>query len=196
MQGLADGYFILPYTIGDYLATQLFVKPSTDTAAFAQAEKETRARIERLLQAKGTRTVDELHRELGKILWDHCGLSRNANDLVAAYNAVQALRERFWKEVAVPGTGSEFNQNLEKALRVADFLELGELMIIDAYHREESCGCHLREEYQTEEGEALRNDEEYAYVAAWEWNGENEPPTLHKEPLKFEFVKPTVRSYK
>ncbi len=196
MQGLADGYFILPYTIGDYLATQLFVKPSTDTAAFAQAEKENRQRIEKLLQTKGTRTVDELHRELGKILWDHCGLARNAKDLAEAYNAVKSLKERFWREVAVPGTGSEFNQNLEKALRVADFLELGELMIIDAYHREESCGCHLREEYQTEEGEALRNDEKFAYVAAWEWNGENEPPTLHKEPLKFEFVKPTVRSYK
>lgn len=196
MQGLADGYFILPYTIGDYLATQLFVKPSTDTTVFAQAEKETQQRIQKLLQTKGTRTVDELHRELGKILWDHCGLARNAKDLVEAYNAIKFLKERFWREVAVPGTGSEFNQNLEKALRVADFLELGELMIIDAYHREESCGCHLREEYQTEEGEALRNDGKFAYVAAWEWNGENELPTLHKEPLQFEFVKPTVRSYK
>ncbi len=196
MQGLADGYFILPYTIGDYLATQLFVKPSTDTTAFAQAEKETQQRIEKLLQTKGTRTVDELHRELGKILWDHCGLARNAKDLAEAYNAIKLLKERFWREVAVPGTGSEFNQNLEKALRVADFLELGELMIIDAYHREESCGCHLREEYQTEEGEALRDDKKFAYVAAWQWNGENQSPTLHQEPLQFEFVKPTVRSYK
>lgn len=196
MQGLADGYFILPYTIGDYLATQLFVKPSTDTAAFADAEKETRQRIERLLSAKGTRTVDEFHRELGKILWDHCGLARNAEGLQQAFAQVRELRERFWKEVRVSGSGQEFNQVLEKALRVSDFLELGELMIVDAYHREESCGCHLREEYQTEEGEPLRNDEQYAYVAAWEWAGEGEPPILHKEPLKFEFVKPTVRSYK
>jgi len=196
MQGLADGYFILPYTIGDYLATQLFVKLSTDTAAFADAERETRQRIERVLSAKGTHSVDEFHRELGKILWDHCGLARNAEGLTQAFQQVRALRERFWREVRVPGSGSEFNQNLEKALRVADFLELGELMIVDAYHREESCGCHLREEYQTPEGEALRRDEEYAYVAAWEWAGENEPPILHKEPLQFEFVKPTVRSYK
>jgi len=196
MQGLADGYFILPYTIGDYLATQLFVKLSTDTAAFADAERETRQRIERVLSTKGTHSVDEFHRELGKILWDHCGLARNAEGLTQALQQVRELRERFWREVRVPGSGSEFNQNLEKALRVADFLELGELMIVDAYHREESCGCHLREEYQTPEGEALRRDEEYAYVAAWEWAGENEPPILHKEPLHFEFVKPTVRSYK
>ncbi|MCS7153755.1 MAG: fumarate reductase/succinate dehydrogenase flavoprotein subunit [Bacteroidia bacterium] len=196
MQGLADGYFILPYTIGDYLATQLFTKLSTDTAAFAQAEKETNQRIERLLSTKGTKTVDEFHRELGKILWDECGLARNAAGLTKAFQQVRELRERFWKEVKVPGTASEFNQNLEKALRVSDFLELAELMIVDAYHREESCGCHLREEYQTEEGEALRNDEKFAYVAAWEWAGEGEPPILHKEPLKFEFVKPTVRSYK
>lgn len=196
MQGLADGYFILPYTIGDYLATQLFVKLSTDTAAFADAEKDTQKRIERILSTKGTHTVDEFHRELGKILWDHCGLARNAQGLTQAYHQIHELQERFWREVRVPGTGQEFNQNLEKALRVADFFELAKLMVIDAYHREESCGCHLREEYQTEEGEALRNDEKYAYVAAWEWAGENEPPILHKEPLKFEFVKPTVRSYK
>jgi succinate dehydrogenase / fumarate reductase flavoprotein subunit len=196
MQGLADGYFILPYTIGDYLATQLFVKLSTDTAAFADAEKDTQKRIERILSTKGTHTVDEFHRELGKILWDHCGLARNAQGLTQAYHQIHELQERFWKEVLVPGTGQEFNQNLEKALRVADFLELAKLMVVDAYHREESCGCHLREEHQTEEGEALRNDEKYAYVAAWEWAGEKEPPTLHKEPLKFEFVKPTVRSYK
>lgn len=196
MQGLADGYFILPYTIGDYLATQLFVKLSTDTAAFAEAERETKQRIERVLSTKGTHSVDEFHRELGKILWDHCGLARNAEGLMQALQQVRQLRERFWREVRVPGTGVEFNQNLEKALRVADFLELGELMIVDAYHREESCGCHLREEYQTPEGEALRRDPEYAYVAAWEWAGENDPPILHKETLQFEFVKPTVRSYK
>lgn len=196
MQGLADGYFILPYTIGDYLATQLFVKLSTDTAAFAEAERETKQRIERVLSTKGTHSVDEFHRELGKILWDHCGLARNAEGLMQALQQVRQLRERFWREVRVPGTGAEFNQNLEKALRVADFLELGELMIVDAYHREESCGCHLREEYQTPEGEALRRDPEYAYVAAWEWAGENDPPILHKETLQFEFVKPTVRSYK
>ncbi|MCX8112932.1 MAG: fumarate reductase/succinate dehydrogenase flavoprotein subunit [Bacteroidia bacterium] len=196
MQGLADGYFILPYTIGDYLATQLFVKLSTDTTAFADAERETRQRIDRLLSTKGTQTVDEFHRELGKILWDHCGLARNAQGLSQAYEQIRQLRERFWREVRVPGTGQEFNQNLEKALRVSDFLELGELMVVDAYHREESCGCHLREEYQTEEGEALRNDKDYAYVAAWKWAGEGEPPILHKEPLNFEFVKPTVRSYK
>ncbi|MCS7189268.1 MAG: fumarate reductase/succinate dehydrogenase flavoprotein subunit [Bacteroidia bacterium] len=196
MQGLADGYFILPYTIGDYLATQLSVKLSTETASFEDAERETRQRIERVLSTKGKRTVEEFHRELGKILWDHCGLARNAQGLVQAYNALKELQERFWREVLVPGSGSEFNQNLEKALRVADFLELGQLMMIDAYHRNESCGCHLREEYQTEEGEALRNDRDYAYVAAWEWTGENDLPVLHKEPLQFEFVKPTVRSYK
>jgi succinate dehydrogenase / fumarate reductase flavoprotein subunit len=140
--------------------------------------------------------VDEFHRALGKILWDHCGLARNASGLTQAIQQVRELRERYYKEVRVPGTGSEFNQNLEKALRVADFMELAELMIIDAYHRNESCGCHLREEYQTPEGEPLRNDEEYAYVAAWEWRGEQEPPVLHKEPLVFEFVKPTIRSYK
>jgi succinate dehydrogenase / fumarate reductase flavoprotein subunit len=196
MQGLADGYFILPYTIGDYLATQLFVKLSTETAAFEDAERETKARIERVLSGKGTRTVDEFHRALGKILWDHCGLVRNASGLTEAIQQVRELRERYYKEVRVPGTGSEFNQSLEKALRVADFMELAELMIIDAYHREESCGCHLREEYQTPEGEPLRNDQEYAYVAAWEWKGEGEPPVLHKEPLVFEFVKPTIRSYK
>ena len=196
MQGLADGYFILPYTIGDYLATQLFVKLSTETAAFEDAERETKARIERVLSGKGTHTVDEFHRALGKILWDHCGLARNADGLTQAIQQVRELRERYYKEVRVPGTGSEFNQNLEKALRVADFMELAELMIIDAYHRNESCGCHLREEYQTPEGEPLRNDQEYAYVAAWEWKGEGEPPVLHKEPLVFEFVKPTIRSYK
>jgi succinate dehydrogenase / fumarate reductase flavoprotein subunit len=196
MQGLADGYFILPYTIGDYLATQLFVKLSTETAAFEDAERETKARIERVLSGKGTHTVDEFHRALGKILWDHCGLARNASGLTQAIQQVRELRERYYKEVRVPGTGSEFNQNLEKALRVADFMELAELMIIDAYHRNESCGCHLREEYQTPEGEPLRNDQEYAYVAAWEWKGEQEPPVLHKEPLVFEFVKPTIRSYK
>jgi len=196
MQGLADGYFILPYTIGDYLATQLFVKLSTETAAFEDAERETKARIERVLSGKGTHTVDEFHRALGKILWDHCGLARNASGLIQAIQQVRELRERYYKEVRVPGTGSEFNQNLEKALRVADFMELAELMIIDAYHRNESCGCHLREEYQTPEGEPLRNDQEYAYVAAWEWKGEQEPPVLHKEPLVFEFVKPTTRSYK
>ena len=196
MQGLADGYFILPYTIGDYLATQLFVKLSTETAAFEDAERETNARIQRLLSGKGTRTVGEFHRELGKILWDHCGLARNAQGLTQAFQQIRELRERYYKEVLIPGTGQEFNQNLETALRVADFLELGELMITDAYHREESCGCHLREEYQSSEGEPLRNDEQYAYVAAWEWKGENEPPVLHKEPLVFEFVKPTTRSYK
>lgn len=196
MQGLADGYFILPYTIGHYLATQLNQKLSTDTAAFADAEKETRQRIDKLLNTQGTRTVDEFHRELGKVLWDHCGLARNAEGLRTAMAQIRELRERYWKEVKVVGTNEGFNQTLEKALRVADFLELGELMVVDAYHREESCGCHLREEYQTEEGEALRNDKDYAYVAAWEWQGENEPPVLHKEPLTFEFVQPTVRSYK
>lgn len=196
MQGLADGFFILPYTIGDYLATQLFVKPTTETAAFEAAERETKTRIERILSAKGTKSVDQFHRELGKILWDYCGLSRNASDLEEAFSAIRHLREAFWREVRVVGANEEFNQSLEKALRVADFLELGELMLIDAYHRNESCGCHLREEYQTPEGEALRNDDEYAYVAAWEWQGENQSPILHKEPLQFEFVKPTVRSYK
>ncbi|MGQ9864111.1 MAG: fumarate reductase/succinate dehydrogenase flavoprotein subunit [Bacteroidia bacterium] len=194
MQGLADGYFILPYTIGDYLADKVGQPLSVDTPVFSQTEKQVAQRIEKLLQARGNRSVDSIHRQLGSILWDYCGMARNREGLLYAFEEVKKLRELFWREVRITDPNTTFNQSLEKALRVADFLELAELMIIDALHREESCGSHFREEYQTPEGEALRNDENYAYVAAWAYSPEN--PSLHREPLNFEFVKPTQRSYK
>ncbi len=196
MQGLADGYFIIPYTIGDYLAT---IGPSdkvpTSHPAFEQAKKEVKDRIHKLLSIKGNKTVDEIHRELGKIMWDYCGMSRNAEGLKYAKGKIRELREEFWKNVKVTGTNEEFNQTLEKAYRVADFLELGELMVDDALHRNESCGGHFREEYQVD-GEAKRDDENFAYVAAWEYTGDNQPEVLHKEELIFENVKLTQRSYK
>lgn len=196
MQGLADGYFILPYTIGDYLATMPYEKIPTSHPAFRDAEREVSERIKKLLNINGSRTVDEFHRELGKIVWDYCGMSRNAQGLDKAREMVVRLREAFWSDLKMTGVNEEFNQTLEKALRVADFFELAELMIIDARHREESCGGHFREEYQTADGEALRNDEAYAYVAAWQYTGNNNEPALHKEPLVFENVKLTQRSYK
>ncbi|WP_448529523.1 fumarate reductase/succinate dehydrogenase flavoprotein subunit [Raineya sp.] len=196
MQGLADGYFVIPYTIGDYLAT---IGPSdkvpTSHPAFDQAKKEVKDRIQKLLSIKGNKTVDEIHRELGKIMWDYCGMSRNAEGLKYAKGKIRELREEFWKNVKVTGTNEEFNQTLEKAYRVADFLELGELMVDDALHRNESCGGHFREEYQVD-GEAKRDDENFAYVAAWEYTGDNQPEVLHKEELIFENVKLTQRSYK
>jgi len=196
MQGLADGYFVLPYTIGNYLAGRLGEKLSTDRPAFAAAAAETADRLRRLLAAKGKRSVDSFHRELGKICWDLCGITRNAAGLEKALELIPALREQFWRDVRIPGAGEQVNQELEKAGRVADFFELAELMCLDALVRDESAGGHLREEHQTPDGEALRNDDDFAYVAAWEWKGAGEKPALHKEPLTFEAVELSRRSYK
>jgi succinate dehydrogenase / fumarate reductase flavoprotein subunit len=196
MQGLADGYFVIPYTIGDYLARVGPAKTDPDHAAFRAVEQEVEEQTKRLLSVNGNRTVDSFHRELGQIVWDNCGMARNAAGLERALQEIPVLRERFWKEVRVPGSGDDLNQSLEKAGRVADFLELGELMCHDALDREESCGGHFREESQTVEGEAKRNDEQYAYVAAWEWMGPNSEHRLHKEPLAFEYVPLSQRSYK
>ena len=196
MQGLADGYFIISYTLADYLAGLLGTDPvPTDDPVFADAERSVGDTVARLLSIKGTRSVDHFHRELGKIMWDHCGMARNKAGLEKALSEIPALREEFWKDVRVLG-GAALNQSLEKATRVADFFELGELMVRDALHREESCGGHFREEHQTEDGEALRDDENFAYVAAWEWTGKGNEPVLHREPLQFEYVTPTQRSYK
>jgi succinate dehydrogenase / fumarate reductase flavoprotein subunit len=196
MQGLADGYFILPYTIGDYLATTKFEKLDTSHAAFRSVEAEVAASTKGLLDIQGTRSVDSFHRELGKLVWEYCGMGRTAEGLKHALTKIPELREQYWKEVRVPGDGEEFNQSLEKAGRVGDFFELAELMCLDALERNESCGGHFREEFQTPEGEALRNDDEYSYVAAWEFRGSGKAPALHKEPLKFDYVHPAQRSYK
>jgi succinate dehydrogenase / fumarate reductase flavoprotein subunit len=198
MQGLADGYFVLPYTIGHYLAgSSDAARPvSTDRTEFEQSEKAVRARIERLLAIKGRRTVDSFHRQLGRIMWEHCGMARNASGLSEALELIAPLREEFWQNVIVPGAGASFNQSLEKAGRVADFLEFAEVMCRDALQRNESCGGHFREESQTEEGEARRDDERFAHVSVWEYQGEAEVPALHQEPLVFDNVQLTQRSYK
>jgi len=197
MQGLADGYFILPTTIAGDLAPQLnHPVPSTDSPAFKEAEEGVREQINRLLSIKGSRSVDSFHRELGKIMWDYCGMSRNAEGLKYARKRIAELREEYWNDAKVLGEGETLNQSLEKAGRVADFFELAELMCQDALHREESCGGHFREEYQTPDGEALRDDEHFAYVAAWEYCGPGKDAKLHKEELVFEYVHPTQRSYK
>jgi succinate dehydrogenase / fumarate reductase flavoprotein subunit len=196
MQGLADGYFVIPYTIGAYLSKEISVKAiSTDHEAFVNAEKDAQAIIDKLFAIKGTKPVDHFHKKLGKIMWDKCGMARNEKGLKEAIAEIRALREEFWKDVRVLGSANEFNPELEKAGRVADFLELGELMCIDALNRSESCGGHFREESQTDEGEALRKDDEFAYVSAWENKGNNEYE-LHKEDLKFEAIKIAQRSYK
>jgi succinate dehydrogenase / fumarate reductase flavoprotein subunit len=196
MQGLADGYFVIPYTIGSYLNTQIREKlVSTDHAAFEEAEKSVKDTINNLINNKGSKTVDHFHKRLGKIMWDKCGMARNEQGLKEAIQEIRQLREEFWKEVRVPGSANEMNPELEKAGRVADFLELGELMCIDALNRDESCGGHFREEFQTEEGEALRDDAKYSYVAAWEYKG-NGNYDLHKEELKYERIKVSARSYK
>jgi succinate dehydrogenase / fumarate reductase, flavoprotein subunit len=195
MQGLADGYFILPYTIGDYLAQAKLGKVGTDHAAFRQVEREVGERVDRLLTARGRRTPDVFHRELGRLMWDKCGMSRNAPGLKEALGKVAELREEFTRDVYVGGKGEDFNQTLEHAGRVADFFELAELMCRDALHREESCGSHFREEFQTAEGEAKRDDARFGYVAAWEYTGAEKDPALHKEPLQFEVVHPAQRSY-
>ena len=196
MQGLADGYFVVPYTIGDYLATQ---KPgaclSPDSPDFATIENQVRARTTRLLEIRGKHTVSHFHKELGRILWDHCGMARTRAGIQKGLEEIPRLRERFWREVNVPGEPGTINQSLEVAGRVADFLELGELMCLDALTREESCGCHFREEYQ-EAGECQRNDADFAHVAAWEFRGDREQPIRHTEPLVYESVKMATRSYK
>jgi succinate dehydrogenase / fumarate reductase flavoprotein subunit len=196
MQGLADGYFVIPYTLADYLAGHLGEKVSADTDAFKASEADVQKDIQKLLSINGKRTADSFHRELGRIVWDDCGIARTAEGLQKALQRIPALRDQFWQDLRIPGGPGEVNQELEKAGRVADYFELAELMCRDALDRNESAGGHLREEYQTPEGEALRNDDEYSYVAAWEWNGVGKAPTLTKEPLDFEFVKPSQRSYK
>ena len=196
MQGLADGYFIIPYTLGDYLAGGKFKPVDESHAAFKDAEREVAQLTGKLLSVRGKRPVDEIHKELGRIMWEYCGMARNAPGLKKALELIPNLRDQFWKEVSLPGSADAFNQELEKAHRVADFLELGELIVQDALHREESCGGHFREEHQTEENEARRDDEKFSYVAAWEFKGIGEPANLHKESLTFEYAKPSQRSYK
>ncbi|SVC42370.1 uncharacterized protein METZ01_LOCUS295224, partial [marine metagenome] len=196
MQGLADGYFVLPYTIGNYLSGISPVGVDAEHDVCKEVINEVNDRVFRLLDVSGTRTVDSFHKELGKLMWDYCGMSRNADGLKHAMEKIPELREAYWEDVNVRGSGTEFNQSLEKAGRVADFMEFGELMCRDALQREESCGGHFREEHHTPEGEALRNDEEFAYVAAWEHAGENETPVLNKEHLLFEYVSLATRSYK
>jgi succinate dehydrogenase / fumarate reductase flavoprotein subunit len=196
MQGLADGYFVIPYTIGGYLADSKLEKISTDHAACKDAEREAAARIQKLLSIKGKRTVDSIHRELGLMLWNQCGMSRDEAGLKELLEQIPSLREEFWRDVTVTGSAGTFNQVLERAGRVADFLEFAETMVLDALDRRESCGGHFREESQTEDGEALRDDENFCHVSAWEWQGETNPPALHKEPLEFEEAHPTQRSYK
>ena len=202
MQGLADGYFVLPYTISDYLAEIGSNINDTNHDAYTVAEEHVVQRIDALLKnnsstgKKGLQTVDDFHRRLGKIIWDHCGMARNRDDLVKAMALIPELREEFWDKVMVPGSGRELNQSLEKAGRVADFMEFVDIMVQDALAREESCGCHLREESQTEEHEALRDDENYSHVSVFEYKGEGKEAALHKEPLEFENVTPTQRSYK
>jgi succinate dehydrogenase / fumarate reductase flavoprotein subunit len=195
MQGLADGYFVLPYTIGDYLASTKLEKVDTSHAEFRAAEQAVRDRQNKFLGIKGKRTVDSFHKELGKVMWDYCGMARDREGLKKAIGLIQTLKQEYWENVNVPGSGDSLNQSLEKAGRVADFIELGELMCRDALDREESCGGHFRTEYQ-EEGEAKRNDDAYAYVAAWEYAGEGKDPILNKEPLVYENVHLSTRSYK
>jgi succinate dehydrogenase / fumarate reductase flavoprotein subunit len=196
MQGLADGYFVLPNTIGDYLARSKPAKIELSHPECRLVQEETAVLTGRFLDIKGKRTVDSFHRELGRLMWDKCGMARDASGLREALGRIPELREEFWRNVNVPGSDAELNQALEKAGRVADFLELAELMCRDALHREESCGGHFREEFQTEDGEALRDDEHFAYVAAWEYSGRDGEPRLHREPLAFEYVHLAQRSYK
>jgi succinate dehydrogenase / fumarate reductase, flavoprotein subunit len=196
MQGLADGYFIISNTIADYLASQKLAPVDATHPAFREAEAQVASRTKRFLSIKGSRTVDSFHRELGSIMWEYCGMARNEEGLRTALQLIPKLREAFWRDVNVPGSADTLNQALEKAGRVADFLELAELMCLDALHRRESCGGHFREEFQTPDGEALRDDENFAYVAAWEYAGEGQSPVLNKEPLHFEYVHLAQRSYK
>jgi succinate dehydrogenase / fumarate reductase, flavoprotein subunit len=196
MQGLADGYFVIPYTIGNYLAPEVGKRPSTDHPAFKQTESEVRAQIQRFLSIKGRRSVQSFHRELGLLIWDHCGMARSERSLTKALKRIPALREEFWQDAKILGDNESLNTSLEQAGRVADFLEFGELMCIDALTRNESCGGHFREEYQTPDGEAQRNDTDFAHVAAWEYQGYGQAPKRHIEPLNYEEVKLATRSYK
>jgi succinate dehydrogenase / fumarate reductase flavoprotein subunit len=197
MQGLADGYFVLPCTLANYLATvHPGDRPSPEHPAFAEAEDRTRDLTRRLLAAKGKRTVQSFHKELGRVLWEHCGMARNETGLKQALGLIPALREQFWKEVNVPGSDTELNQSLERAGRVADYFELAELLCLDALERRESCGGHFREEFQSPEGEAQRDDAQFAHVAAWEYQGPDRSPVRNVEPLNYEEVKLVTRSYK
>jgi succinate dehydrogenase / fumarate reductase flavoprotein subunit len=197
MQGLADGYFVIPNTIANYLADQIHVPRFTgNEPEFDEAAKEVKAKLEKLMAVKGTKSVDSFHKRLGHIMWEYVGMARTAEGLKKALEEIPKLREEFWKDVRIPGGMNEYNPELEKAHRVADFLELGELMARDALNREESCGGHFREEYQTEGGEALRNDKDFMYVAAWEYKGDGQEPVLHKEPLNYENIEVKVRNYK
>lgn len=196
MQGLADGYFILPYTLSNYLATAKLDQAPPEHPAFRESESHVAGRVKKLLSIKGKRTVDSIHQELGKLMWNNCGMVRSERGLHEALEKIPDIREEFWRNVNVLGSDDEINQALEKAGRVADFLELAELMCLDALERAESCGCHFREEFQTPDGEAQRDDEHFCYVSAWEYAGDQREPVLHKEPLKFEYVAPSQRSYK
>jgi len=197
MQGLADGYFVLPYTIGNYLADDIRTgKIPTDSPEFDEAEKNVKDQIAKLVNNKGKHSVDHYHKKLGKIMWNKCGMARNAKDLESAIKEIAELRADFHKNVLIPGSADSKNSELEKALRVADFLELGELFAKDALHRNESCGGHFREEYQTEEGEAKRDDENFKYVAAWEYKGAPSDAVLHKEELEYKNIELKTRSYK
>jgi succinate dehydrogenase / fumarate reductase flavoprotein subunit len=196
MQGLADGYFVIPYTIGGYLAGKSFEDVEADHPVFKDVAREAEERIQTLLSVNGRRTVDDFHRQLGMIMWDHCGMSRTNEGLEKARHMIQAVREEFWENVTVPGKEADLNQSLERAGRVADFMEFAELMIIDALARQESCGGHFNEAYQTEENEAKRDDENFCHVSAWEYTGPGKDPVFHKEPLVFENVELSMRSYK
>jgi succinate dehydrogenase / fumarate reductase flavoprotein subunit len=196
MQGLADGYFVIPYTLAHYLASTPLPKVTTEHDAFAEAETAVQDRLTRILTVRGSKTPRELHRELGRLLWDEVGMSRNEAGLTRALARIPQLRDEFWQNVSVPGDPNNLNKNLEYAGRVADYLEFAELLAKDALHRTESCGGHFREESQTPEGEAQRDDANFSYAAAWEFTGVGRPPVLHKEPLTFEYVKPSQRSYK
>lgn len=196
MQGLADGYFVIPYTIGHYFASHKQVRPTTSHAEFQKAEENIRSITKRFLSINGKRTVTSFHRELGKIMWDNCGMARSEQSLKHALAKIPALRQEFWENVKVTGSGEELNQTLEHAGRVADFLEFGELLCTDALMRRESCGGHFRTEFQYEDGEARRDDENFSFVGAWEYQGPDKAPVLHKEPLVYEEVKMSQRSYK
>jgi succinate dehydrogenase / fumarate reductase flavoprotein subunit len=196
MQGLADGYFVLPNTIGDYLAGAMLAPVPDNAPEVREAEGEVAARLNRLLSIDGDRTVDSFHRELGHLMWDYCGMERSDEGLRKALDRIPELRREFWNGVKVPGSASTLNQSLEKAGRVADYFELAELMCLDALHRTESCGGHFRAESQTDDGEALRDDDNFSYVAAWEYTGQGQAPVLRTEDLTFEYVTPSQRSYK
>jgi succinate dehydrogenase / fumarate reductase flavoprotein subunit len=196
MQGLADGYFVVPYTVGDHLARGGQGRVAEDHPAVQEALANVQGRTDKLLGVKGTRSVDSIHRELGQIMWNKCGMARNAQGLAEAAEEIRALRDVFWNDVKVMGQGEALNQNLEHAGRLSDFLEFAELFAIDALHREESCGGHFREEHQTEDNEARRDDDNFCYAAGWEFQGVGEEPVLHKEPLEFNEVPLTTRSYK